>query len=184
MQLAYKLLVMQKNQTATRMTDKNLAELKIDSLDKRTFEQLQAQTVVAVLLALGSNYKAEHHLPRIRKQLAMLGEVQFSTAFQNPDFTATSYQPKPEYTNQCAYLSLNTPMSLQDLQHIFKQFEGECGRQRLSESQILVREVTMDIDILLVNVNSQKNSLSKNWIIITNRYPFKTHERKGVEELM
>ncbi len=165
------------------MTNKKLAELNIESLDNRTFEQMQAQTVTAVVLALGSNYQAEHHLPRVRKQLAALGEVHLSTAFQNPDFTATSDQPKPDYTNQCVYLLLASPTTLQDLQHIFKQLEGECGRQCLPESQILVRQVTMDIDILVVNVDSQENSLSKKWIILANRYPFNTHEIIGMEEL-
>ncbi len=159
------------------MTDKNLAELKIESLDNRTFEQMQSQTVAAVLLALGSNYQAEHHLPRVRKQLASLGEVQLSTAFQNPDFTATSDQPKPDYTNQCVYLLLTSPMALQQLQQVLKEFENNCDRQRKVEL-VVIRQVTMDIDILLVRSDD-----TDEWLVIADRYPFKAHEIAGVEEL-
>ena len=42
----------------------------------------------------------------------------------------------------------------------------------------------MDIDILLIKLDDEKNSLSKKWIIMADRYPFKTHERAGIEELL
>ena len=88
-------------------------------------EQLQTQSVTAALLALGSNYQAEHYLSRVREGLAALGEIQLSTAFENPDFTSTEAQPKPDYTNQCVYLLLTVPISLQQLQQIFKDLAGD-----------------------------------------------------------
>ncbi|WP_426137617.1 2-amino-4-hydroxy-6-hydroxymethyldihydropteridine diphosphokinase [Psychrobacter sp. TWR1-1-1] len=175
---------------------KNLADLSLETLKKQTPEQLQTQSVTAVLLALGSNYQAEHYLPLVRKDLAALGEIQLSTAFENPDFTSTEAQPKPDYTNQCVYLRLVEPMTLQQLQQVFKDLEGDCHRQRLTEAQTPIKKVTMDIDILLIEtllieVVSDKNSLSKNkgfeesnWIVMADRYPFKVHERAGVEELI
>ena len=175
---------------------KNLADLSLETLKKQTPEQLQTQSVTAVLLALGSNYQAEHYLPLVRKDLAALGEIQLSTAFENPDFTSTEAQPKPDYTNQCVYLRLVEPMTLQQLQQVFKDLEGDCHRQRLTEAQTPIKKVTMDIDILLietllVEVVSDENSLSKNkdfeesnWIVMADRYPFKAHERAGVEELI
>lgn len=175
---------------------KNLADLSLETLKKQTPEQLQTQSVTAVLLALGSNYQAEHYLPLVRKDLAALGEIQLSTAFENPDFTSTEAQPKPDYTNQCVYLRLVEPMTLQQLQQVFKDLEGDCHRQRLTEAQTPIKKVTMDIDILLIEtllieVVSDKNSLSKNkgfeesnWIVMEDRYPFKAHERAGVEELI
>lgn len=175
---------------------KNLADLSLETLKKQTPEQLQTQSVTAVLLALGSNYQAEHYLPLVRKDLAALGEIQLSTAFENPDFTSTEAQPKPDYTNQCVYLRLVEPMTLQQLQQVFKDLEGDCHRQRLTETQTPIKKVTMDIDILLIEtllieVVSDKNSLSSNkefeesnWIVMADRYPFKAHERAGVEELM
>ena len=54
----------------------------------------------------------------------------------------------------------------------------------------------MDIDILLIKLDDRKNSLSnylapkkivknsEQWIIMADRYPFKAHERAGVEELI
>lgn len=175
---------------------KNLADLSLETLKKQTPEQLQTQSVTAVLLALGSNYQAEHYLPLVRKDLAALGEIQLSTAFENPDFTSTEAQPKPDYTNQCVYLRLVEPMTLQQLQQVFKDLEGDCHRQRLTEAQTPIKKVTMDIDILLIEtllieVVSDENSLSKNkdfeesnWIVMPDRYPFKAHERAGVEELI
>ena len=180
-----------------RKMHKNLANLNLDDLRKCVPEPLQTQSVSAVLLALGSNYQAETHLPRVREKLAVLGEIQLSMAFQNPDFTATPELPKPDYTNQCVYLTLTSAMTLQQLQQTFKQFESDCGRQRSSESiKNPIKIVTMDIDILLIRLDDKQNSLSKNiaskkivenskqWIIMADRYPFKAHERAGIEELL
>lgn len=174
------------------MMHKALADLDTDTLEKYAPEALQAQLVTEVILALGSNYHAEKYLALVRERLLALGEIQLSTAFQNPDFTATSELPKPDYTNQCVYLSLKSPMTVQQLQQTFKQFECECHRQRLTESSISIKQVTMDIDVLLVNLYTKENSLSKNnatnraakWIIMSNRYPFKEHEKVGIEELI
>ena len=167
---------------------KNLAGLNLSTFTRCAPEQLQTQSVIAVLLALGSNYQAEHYLPRVREALAALGEIQLSTAFQNPDFTSTKAQPKPDYTNQCVHISLTSPMTLQQLQQTFKQFECDCNRQRLTEAQTPIKKVTMDIDILLIQTAFNENSLSKkklsNWIIMADRYPFKAHERTGIEELI
>ena len=153
-------------------------------------ETVQAQSVVEVVLALGSNYQAEKYLPIARESLAALGEIRLSTAFQNPDFTATLEQPKPDYTNQCVHLALSTPMSLQQLQQTFKALEGNCNRRRQTEPK-QVRRVTMDIDILMIKLATIENSLSKyltcksksDWIVMANRYPFKAHEIIGIEEL-
>lgn len=181
--------------TAKLMMHKMSVDLNVETLEtleKQVPSKLQAQSVTAVMLALGSNYQADKHLPRVRKDLAALGEIQLSTPFQNPDFTATIELPKPDYTNQCVYLRLAQPMTLQQLQALFKQIEGECGRERLAVAKMLVKKVTMDIDILLIEVVTDKNSLSKNsspkqkseWLIMADRYPFKAHERAGVEELV
>ncbi len=184
MGLAIKLIL------AQLMMHKALDHL-LESLTSCEPEALQAQPVTAVLLALGSNHDAQIHLPRVRKRLANLGAITLSTAFQNPDFTASIELSKPDYTNQCVYLSLATPIALQQLHQIFKQFEGACQRQRLTELQTVIKQVTMDIDILLIKLATKDNSLSKNkelewskWIIMANRYPFKAHEREGVEELL
>lgn len=175
--------------TAHLMMHKALADF-LDSLTSCEPVALQAQPVTAVLLALGSNHNAQIHLPHVRERLANLGAIVLSTAFQNPDFTATIELPKPDYTNQCVYLSLTKPVILQQLQQMFKQFERDCQRQRLTESSTAMKAVTIDIDILLIKA-AQKNSLSENegfecfkWIIMADRYPFKAHERAGLEELI
>ena len=172
------------------MMHKALADL-LESLAHCQPEALPAQPVTAVLLALGSNHDADIHLPRVRENLAALGEIQLSTAFRNPDFTSTAAQPKPDYTNQCVHILLTSSVTLQQLQQIFKQFECDCNRQRLTETQAPIKKVTMDIDILLIQSAIDRNSLSKNnnikqskWIIMADRYPFKAHERAGIEELM
>ncbi len=154
-------------------------------------ESVQAQPVVELVLALGSNYQADKYLPLARQRLVALGEVRLSTAFQNPDFTATTQLPKPDYTNQCVHLTLTTPMSLQQLQQTFKTLEGDCNRCRQTEPN-QIRRVTIDIDILLIKLSKENNSLSKklvskpmsDWIIMADRYPFKAHEEAGVEELI
>ncbi len=154
-------------------------------------ETVQTHPVVELVLALGSNYQADKYLPLARQRLAALGEVRLSTAFQNPDFTATTQLPKPDYTNQCVHLTLTTPMSLQQLQQTFKTLEGDCNRCRQTEPN-QIRRVTIDIDILLIKLSKENNSLSKklvskpmsDWIIMADRYPFKAHEEAGVEELI
>lgn len=169
----------------------------VSTLKKRAPETLQAQPVTAVLLALGSNYRADHYLARVHQQLAALGTVQRSTAFQNPDFTATLEIPKPDYTNQCVHLSLTSAITLQQLQQTFKQFEGACHRQRLlptatnnknkesiQAETASTRQVTMDIDILLVTLSTNNESDSNKWIIMADRYPFKSHESAGIDELV
>lgn len=200
--LKYQQLSQWQTTIANLIMHKNLTNLNLEDLKQCAPERLQTQSVTAVLLALGSNYQAEKYLPRACKQLATLGEIQLSTAFQNPDFTATLQQPKPDYTNQCVYLTFTSAITLQQLQQTFKQFESDCGRQRYSESiKNSIKIVTMDIDILLVKLDDRENSLSKNtafkntaskkiienseqWIIMADRYPFKTHEIAGIEELV
>ena len=177
--------------TANLMMHKTSMNLNLATLTQCAPETLQAQSVAAVMLALGSNYQAEKYLPLAREMLAALGEVRLSTAFQNPDFTATTQLLKPDYTNQCVHLALTTPMSLQQLQHTFKTLEGDCNRCRQTETN-QVRLVTMDIDILLIKLANKKNSLSKeliskatsDWIIMADRYPFKAHENAGINELV
>lgn len=171
---------------------KKLTGLNFETLKVCAPKALQAQSVTAVLLALGSNHQAEYYLPRVCESLAALGDMQLSTAFQNPDFTATKEQPKPDYTNQCAYLSLKSEMPLSQLQQIFKQFERDCDRQRLTEAQTTIKKVTMDIDILMIKPALIENSLSskitfewpEQWIIMADRYPFKEHENIGIKELI
>lgn len=171
------------------MIDKDLQAISLDlsRLTRALPEQLQQQAVTALIIALGSNYQADYYLAMVRKSLATLGDIRLSTAFKNPDYTATVAQPKPDYTNQCIYLALTQSMTLEQLQPTFKDFEADCHRQRLSEHTD-TRRVTMDIDILLVTLNPKKNSLSDisklNWVIMADRYPFKTHELIGVAELV
>ena len=172
------------------MMHKTSTDLNVEALTQSSPESLQAQPVVEVLLALGSNYQAKKYLPLARERLAALGEVRLSIAFQNPDFTATTQLPKPDYTNQCVHLVLTTPMSLQQLQQTFKTLEGDCHRCRQTKPN-QVRRVTMDIDLLMVKLANIENSLSKesisksipNWIVMADRYPFKAHERLGIKEL-
>ena len=173
------------------MMHKTSMELNVATLIQCAPETLQAQPVVELVLALGSNYQAEKYLPLARESLAALGEIRLSTAFQNPDFTATTQLPKPDYTNQCVHLALSTPRSLQQLQQTFKTLEGDCNRRRQTEPK-QVRRVTMDIDILMVRLATIENSLSKksafksisDWIVMADRYPFKAHEEAGVKELI
>ncbi|WP_227669422.1 2-amino-4-hydroxy-6-hydroxymethyldihydropteridine diphosphokinase [Psychrobacter sp. NG254] len=173
------------------MMHKTSMNLNLATLTQCAPETVQAQSVADVVLALGSNYQAEKYLPLAREMLATLGEIQLSTAFQNPDFTATTQLLKPDYTNQCVHLVLTTPISLQQLQHTFKTLEGNCNRCRQAEAN-QVRLVTMDIDILLIKLAEKENSLSKesisestsNWIVMADRYPFKAHENAGIDELV
>ncbi len=176
------------------MTTKDLdrlAGLNLDSLPRAAPKTLFDKPVGAVLIALGSNYQAKRHLIEVREKLALLGTMRLSKPFQNPDFTATAAQPKPDYVNQCVYLCLNQAMTLGYIQQIFKSFESSCGRNRLKEPQQVIKKVTMDIDILLVHLQlSSKEDLNSpsgwtvsKWTVMADRYPFKAHEILGVEEL-
>lgn len=169
------------------MSNSGLADLQLDNLIKLAFVELQGQTISAVLLALGSNYQADYYLPHVRERLAELGEIALSSAFKNPDITATAEQPKPDYVNQSVYLALSESMTLSQLQQAFKRLEGQCGRQRLKENEeVAIKKVSMDIDILMVKLKDKQNSLSNNknkWVIVAERLPFAEHERVGLKEL-
>ncbi|PKG34917.1 hypothetical protein CXF65_09915 [Psychrobacter sp. Sarcosine-3u-12] len=170
---------------------KTSLHLNLEMLTQCSPETLQVQPVVEVIVALGSNYQAEKYLPLALECLVTLGQIRLSTAFQNPDFTATLEQPKPDYTNQCVHLALTTPVSLQQLQQTFRTLEGDCHRCRQTKPN-QVRQVTMDIDILMIKLVTIENSLSKesisksmsDWIVMADRYPFKAHEEAGVRELI
>ena len=156
---------------------KGLLNLDVSRLSKGEPETLQAQAVASIVLALGSNYQAAHYLPQVHQQLATLGRITSSSALQNPDFTSTLQQPKPDYINQCVYLLLTVPMTLQQLQHTFKAFEKDCHRCRQTPP-MAIRQVTMDIDILLIRLN-----VKQEWIVMADRYPFKAHENVGIAAL-
>lgn len=164
--------------------NKDLAYLHYDSLAKISFAELQPQSVSAVLLSLGSNYQADYHLQIVRKSLAELGAIKLSSAFENPDITATRQQPKASYVNQCVSLNLSKSITLAELQQLFKDLEQHCGRQRSLKSN--VEQVSMDIDILLVKLANDQNSLSNDkdeWIVVAERYPFKEHEKAGIKDI-
>lgn len=153
--------------------------LDISVLEACLPEHLYEHTVSAAVLALGSNHQADQHLPRVRAELSELGSITLSTAFDNADFTATKDQPKPDYTNQCVSVTLFEGMTLQQLQRTLKQLELDCDRQRCVQrsTKPVVTQVTMDIDLLLVQLNEGQ------WRIMADRYPFKAHERAGLKEL-
>lgn len=173
------------------MSNNNLVGLPLEHLPKISFGKLQALPVSAVWLALGSNYQANHHLANVRSTLAKLGEIELSCAIKNPDITASKEQPKPDYINQSVYLALHTDMTLGQLQTFCKNLEDECGRVRAQKSQgsgqqVAVTKVSMDIDILMVKLEDQQNSLSSSkdkWIIIAERFPFSDHEMTGIKAL-
>ncbi|MES1964822.1 2-amino-4-hydroxy-6-hydroxymethyldihydropteridine diphosphokinase [Psychrobacter sp. AH5] len=173
------------------MSNKNLADLQLESLARLPFAQLQGQTISAVLLALGSNYQADYYLPHVRERLAELGQIALSSALKNPDITATAEQPKPDYINQSVYLALSKGMTLAQLQMFCKNLEDECARERAQKSKIsskpvAIARVSMDIDILMVKLKDQANSLSNNknkWVIVAERLPLAEHERVGLKEL-
>lgn len=152
--------------------DESLAELA--NLSRCQPQALAQQQVVAAVLALGSNYHAKEYLSKAQRLLADLGELHFSPAIQNPDFTATAEQPKPDYINQCAYLSLRQPLSGQQLSERLRALETACDRQREINPPTLTKNchqpeiksqqdamtagtdslkaVSMDIDILLLQL--------------------------------
>ena len=197
------------NKIQNMMQEKSLP-IDIATLPQSEPNDLQAQIVTAVILALGSNHLAAEYLPRVREKLATLGMLECSIAFQNPDFIASKEQPKPDYINQCVYLELGSAMSLQQLQRLFKLFEGECHRVRESASILPAlseancsqselaktqlpsnawRQVTMDIDILLVRLepiqlNDSIQQDNDSWLVMADRYPFKAHEYAGITALI
>lgn len=172
--------------------------LELDKLVKRSPKALAEQPVTAVIVALGSNYLAEYYLARAHAQLKQLGAVRLSSAFTNPDYTATPQLPKPDYTNQCAMIELTQPLILASLIQQLKEIEASCDRQRcglsLSDEQqdYQSNQVTMDIDVLILKCMSevaeneqieQVHCQKSTWVILANRYPFKAHELKGLAQL-
>ncbi|MDO5769911.1 MAG: 2-amino-4-hydroxy-6-hydroxymethyldihydropteridine diphosphokinase, partial [Psychrobacter sp.] len=149
----------------------DIPSLPLSQIGHRSPAVLAHHKIKAALLAIGSNYQAEYYLAKVAEQLTALGEMQVSTPLQNPDFTATVEQPKPDYVNQCLLLSLHAPMNLSALQKVLKGFEAKCDRHRDNESNSSCKlegggnqalsekgggyhssRVTMDIDILMVQL--------------------------------
>ncbi len=122
-----------------------------------------------LLIALGSNYQAEVFLNFAQQQLTTFGKSQFSSVFINPDYRNPN---NPQYSNQCAIISLEKSQSLAKIIRQLKLLEIACQRQK---NQPLV---TLDIDVLAIK--TEQNSY---WQIIEKRYPFKIHEIIGINEL-
>lgn len=152
-----------------------------------------------MLIAIGSNDNAAYYLPIAHAKLSKLGSVILSDALINPDFTATVQHPKPDYTNQCAYLLLDAPQSSATLIKQFKQIETDCDRVRPLASTLStiatnskdankrhdnkhhqkVKLVSMDIDILAIKGVGQSA-----WVMINKRLPLKSHEIIGLSQLV
>ena len=146
-------------------------------------ETVGALPIVQVVLALGSNHQAQKHLAYVQEKMTTLGAVQYSKAYQNPDFTATPERPKPDYVNQCVYLRLDDARTLAELRQLFAALESDCQRCRMPatpHAPHAVRLVTMDIDILLIKATAPAAA----WQLLSNRVPLKAHERIGVAELL
>lgn len=168
----------------------------------------QSKKVAQVVLSLGSNQQAEKYLTYATKILANLGQMACSVPFVNPDFTATPQQPKPDYTNQCILLKLDSTLSLSEIMTLNQRLENDCQRQRQSQQEhlspvsinmrdsceddgdnncnckcnidepTLIKQVTLDIDLLAVQLQNEDT-----WHRIFERYPFKNHEIVGLQAL-
>lgn len=156
--------------------------------------------VSVVLVAMGSNHHANDNLADARAMLTQLGHAVFTHLLVNPDYTATPSNPKPDYTNQCAIITLDTPISLCAFHQHIKDFERRQQRHDIKHKQ--QGKITIDIDVLAVQLASQDDILQKkhhainrnvnnnnvntanDWLFIASRLPLKEHERHGVKELL
>ncbi|WP_296403008.1 hypothetical protein [Psychrobacter sp.] len=155
---------------------------------------------IGYIVELGSNEQASYHLHKARDSIESIAyQAYWSTEFTNPDYTATPDKPKPDYTNQCGYLILNSlhndqqnPPSLGELVKSSKVIEKQIQQDfyqaekinQLEINEIIQnlaqpknRVVIIDIDILAIVTDS--NEL----IAIKERYPLKHHEWVGLIEL-
>lgn len=152
---------------------------------------------IAYIVELGSNHQASHNLQQARMALMQYSDqAHWSTEYINPDYTATESNPKPDYTNQCGYLTVNqdeqTPQSLGDLVKASKVIEKkiECDFYEADKinqldvdyllpsiSKSRERQVIIDIDILAIKTESGRV------IALAERYPFKQHEWVGLAEV-
>lgn len=149
--------------------------------------------VSVVLVAMGSNHHANDNLADARAMLTQLGRAVFTHLLVNPDYTATPSNPKPDYTNQCAIITLDTPISLCAFHQHIKDFERRQQRHDTKHKQ--QGKITIDIDVLAVQlvlpdehhnhqaINSSVNR-TNDWLFIASRLPLKEHERHGVKELL
>lgn len=142
----------------------------------------------AIMLAMGSNHNANDNLAHARMMLKQLGETVFSSLLVNADYTATTAQPKPDYTNQCGIVVPYTPINLHTVNQQLKKFESHQHRHHACHQRL--GRVTIDIDVLAVRLampddrqNHQGINFAK-WLFIPNRLPLKSHECHGVRELI
>ncbi len=147
------------------------------------FETALNLKVTHLLVALGSNDEPKKNLTTAIQKLKKLGDVQLSNDFVNPDFTATKKNPKPDYTNQCAIITLYNPSIFKQLVANLKQIELNCHRDKVANTNNKVlkkmRLVSIDIDVLAI-----KSVNDTHWQAIKKRYPFKYHEWVGVKQLL
>lgn len=155
----------------------------------------------AVLLSMGSNHHANTNLSSARAMLGKWGDAVFSHLLVNPDYTATPNNPKPDYTNQCAIITLHTPISLTAFNQYIKDFEYCQQRHHTEHKQ--QGKVTIDIDVLAVKLaladNSHKDpanvtathfiattdykNAASDWLFIASRLPLKAYEQQGLHEI-
>ncbi|PNK59534.1 hypothetical protein [Psychrobacter sp. FDAARGOS_221] len=169
----------------------------------RPLSELNHTVAIGYIVELGSNENANPHLAQARNQLSSLCDQRiWSTAFVNPDYTATIDNPKPDYTNQCGLLVMSEGhqdvlgliAATKDIERHIKQgffdsqpstsIQTSTSRTKSFDSAASTttnvkpanRQVLIDIDVLaLVTANGV--------IAINERYPFKNHEWVGINEL-
>lgn len=136
--------------TLAQMTLANVTLL-ADKQQKQLLQPAQQDSLLSVvLLAMGSNHHAKANLSAARAMLGQWGDAVFSHLLVNPDYTATPNNPKPDYTNQCAVITLHTPTSLTAFNQHIKDFEHDRQRHHIGHKR--QGKVTIDIDVLAVKL--------------------------------
>ena len=164
-------------------------------------ESLLNVPIYQVVLALGSNHEALANLEQARQALEQLASAWvWSTPYENADYTATPDRPKPNYVNQCGSLMVSVKkFTLNEIIRLTKNIEQRIAQANPLNPTTDYRQVSIDIDVLMVSVKPHYDTDDKNvrvgdkddeiqtddyqMMVISERMPLKQHERLGLKEL-
>ncbi|WP_066802048.1 2-amino-4-hydroxy-6-hydroxymethyldihydropteridine diphosphokinase [Moraxella oblonga] len=119
------------------------------------------------IIALGSNVNSDTAFQIAIDELQKLGGVILSSVVTGGDFTGKT---DLVYRNVVALITLSTPCDYDVFNEILKNIEKQCGRNNDNT------QVPMDLDILAFYQVDK-------WCVVKKRYPFKMHEKKGLNEV-
>lgn len=151
--------------------------------NNRYLADIITHQIVSAVIMLGSNDNAKYNIDLAVSFIKCRYTIQYLQYHISADHTKRSQRL---YHNLALIIYLDKSISLQEFIVLLKDIERYCGRDNNKNSHEFDYLVAMDIDAMAVQLYCNKiyHNISKNWIIIQDRLPFKEHEKICLADFM